>query len=97
MDFLSRFLLTTCIFCDRIREGTVSNWNRSWNNLQEYLLVSKLEEPRIVLSHGCCPDCFEGVRLDQTSSRPRNPGTTGGGPSSNPIRSSIDPDDGVQR
>jgi DNA-binding response OmpR family regulator len=50
-------LLSVCRYCKKIREyGQAEQDKGSWYTLEEYFTITK----GVAISHGCCPDCFNG-------------------------------------
>lgn len=57
-------VLPMCSSCKRIRDDRDSERGKGqWHTLEEYLL----EEKGVLVSHGCCPDCFNKIMQDLES------------------------------
>lgn len=57
---LPRKVLTLCAYCRDVKDDNGENENVQWIQWEDYLT----RKTGIILSHGCCPACFERLKVE---------------------------------
>jgi hypothetical protein len=57
--FREKFI-TLCAYCRNIKDDSGETEEVEWVNWEDYLI----RKNGITLSHGCCPTCFEKIKVE---------------------------------